>query len=238
MESSTSNRFIRFTLLAASVYITIIFGAYYYNFRELPISKTDPGAWAQFGSYVGGLLSPFFSFLSFIAAIYISVILTRINEQQKENIQKSENQRRIVLELHREWNSESIYRSRTIAGKLVREYPKDKMFILESKVESDRVVHLWIVVGFFLRLNFLIQNQQVDEKMTVSLFGELFVWWWIVSFKEQLMNCDWDSESHIQELKDWIYGKTTDQQRIPWERRAIRDLENALEEANTTPLDM
>ncbi|MNI74392.1 hypothetical protein D3C76_1046180 [compost metagenome] len=66
--------------------------------------------------------------------------------------------------------------------------------------------------------------------MTVELFGELFVWWWTVSFEKQLIPVDWEARDRIHQLKEWLFSTTTEAQRAPWVRRAAADRDVAVEQ--------
>jgi hypothetical protein len=109
------------------------------------------------------------------------------------------------------------------------------MLEIEESTKSEEAVHVWIVVGFFLRLSFLVQYDKIHREMAIELFGELFVWWWIVSFERQLAPVDWDARDRILFLKEWFYANTTEQRRAPWIRRAERDLAHAEVQSKIPP---
>ncbi len=224
------------TAVGMVAYVVLVIAVYAWHLDSLPIEKGDPAPWGQFGDYLGGLLNPVIGLLNVMAIAYIGITVQKLNELEKKKEQESEEAIRTAIELHREWNSESLYRSRTLAGKLVREFPTDTMLEIEAVVPTERAVHVWIVVGFFQRLAFLVQHEKIHRAMTLELFGELFVWWWIVSFERQLATCDWDARDRILGLKDWFYRNTTEAQREPWVRRARRDFDEAEEASKAPPL--
>ncbi|WP_216923421.1 hypothetical protein [Synechococcus sp. CCAP 1479/9] len=206
-------------------YILIAIGSYVWSLRFLPLSTTDPAPWGQFGDYVGGVLNPLFALLNVVLVAYIALAVQSFKEKKQKDLEESEERVRTTLDLHREWCSESLFRSRTLAGNLVQQHIDLNLVEIERIVPQDSVTHVWIVIGFFQRLAFLLKHHKIDTMMATELFGELFLWWWIVSFKGQLLPCDWDAASRIIWLHDeWLIEETTSEQRVPWERRAERDL--------------
>jgi hypothetical protein len=181
------------------------------------------------------LLNPLFAFLNVVVVAYIAISVQTLNDSQKKRAEESEERVKTVIDLHREWNSESNYRSRTLAGILVRKYPESTMLEIEESAKAEEAVHIWIVVGFFLRLGFLAQHEKVHREMAIELFGELFVWWWVVSFDGQLTPIDWDARDRIISFKNWLWSNTTEERRAPWVRRAERDLGQAVEQSRIPP---
>lgn len=221
--------------MASTAYVVSVIAVYIAFLGKLPVSRTDAGVWAQFGDYLGGLLNPLFALLNVVVVAYIAISVQKLNDTEKRREKQSAEDINTVVDLHREWNSESIYRSRTHAGVLVRRYPSLTILEIEERDESEEGVHLWIVIGFFLRLSFLIQHEKIHREMAIELFGELFVWWWVVSFERQLAPVDWDARDRILFLKGWIYANTTEGRRAPWIHRAERDLGMAEVESEAPP---
>jgi len=218
--------------ISVLISIVVVLGLYIYFLGASPVARNDPAAWGQFGDYIGGLLNPLFSLLNVFVFLYIAVTVQRLKDLEQRREQQLEEGVRTVLDLHREWNSESNYRARTLAGVLVRKYPSSTVIAIEKSTEPEKAVHLWIVIGFFLRLGYLAKEEKLQEKMAIDLFGELFVWWWTVSFEKQLIPVDWDASEQIKDFKEWLFARTTDERRAPWLRRARHDLEIA--EANAS----
>jgi uncharacterized membrane protein len=220
--------------LAAAVlvtYIVLVVGLYVWQFGG-PLFSTETGVWGQFGDYIGGLLNPLFALVNVGVIVYLALSVQRLNEAQRDSRQESERRIQAVIDLHREWNSETVYRSRTSAGKLVRRFPESSYFEIEDLVQYEEGSDIWVVVGFFQRLDFLTRHDKVQTEMVRDLFGELFVWWWVVSFATQLDRCDCDARTQMIILRDWFYAKTTQEQRAPWLQRANRDLSVARKNAD------
>lgn len=220
------------TGLLVALYVCCVVGIYAWHFRAQPIASADPGAWGQFGDYLGGLLNPVLALLNVCVIVYLALAVQRLNESKREDREESKLRIQTVIELHREWNGETLYRARTSAGKLVRQHPAASYFEIEDAVPYEEAADIWVVVGFFQRLDFLVRHENIQTEMVRELFGELFVWWWVVSFSTQLERCDCDSREQIFRLKDWFYSITSEQQRMPWLERANRDLKIARENAD------
>lgn len=219
-----------------AIYTATVLGIYLWVFHASPLERADPAAWGQFGDYIGGLLNPALAVANVAVVIYLAVAVQRLNEAQRESKEESERRLQTVLELHREWNSETIYRARTSAGKLVRKFPDASYFEIEDMVPYEEASDIWVVVGFFQRLGFLTQHKKVENDMIRELFGELFYWWWVVSFSIQLDRCDCDARVQMIKLKQWFDAATTEQHRASWLYRANRDLAQARALAELPPV--
>ena len=206
-----------------SAYTLLVVGVYAWHVRSLPVSS-DAGSWGQLGDYVGGLLNPLFALLNVALIAYIALSVQRHTEMERKANEESEERVRTVLDLHREWTSESLFRSRTLAGSLARSHSSATLSDIEQSEPYESVAHMWIVVSFFQRLAFMIQHKKVHTEMTVELFGELFLSWWLLSFERQVVPCDWDASTRITWLRNWLFENTTESQRAPWVRRAEQEL--------------
>ncbi len=217
------------------LYVLGVLGFFVWNFHASPFEVKDPAAWGQFGDYFGGLLNPALAALNVAVIVYLAIEVQRLSEAQRDRKHESAQRVQTAVELHREWNSEGLYQSRTSAGKLVRRFPELSYFEIENDVPYEEASHIWVVVGFFQRLEFLARHGKLDSEMVRELFGELFIWWWVVSFSTQLERCDCDARAQMMRLKDWFYALTSEKQRTPWLERANRDLQKAREQANLPP---
>ena len=204
----------------AAFYTVAVLAAYVLVFQDLTISRSDAGPWGQFGDYVGGLLNPAFALLNVILVGYIAISFQRLNEKERTNEQEYQKRIQATIDLHREWNGESMYSSRMKASPIARKHLSLSLFEIEKIEPYEQAAHIWVVVGFFHRMNLLVQHERLQKEMAIKLFGELFVWWWTVSFEKQLSPCNCDSGVAIEELKRWFYTNTTETEREPWVARA------------------
>ncbi len=213
------HRFVRRLTYVSAALIALTVIAFVLKFYSNPWAD-KPDQWAQFGEYFGGILNPLFTLMNVAVIVYIATVLQAFTEAEKNKEAISTQRVETVTALHREWNSESIFHSRTLAGNLVLKHVGSTMPDMQKVVASEQLMHLWIVIGFFQRLSYLVRKDQVDNEMAVDLFGEHFTWWWVVSFEKQLMPVDWEAVEKIRSFKVWLDANTTPQQRGPWERRA------------------
>lgn len=202
-----------------SIYTVVVVGIYAWHLKALPTS-TDPAGWGQLGDYIGGLLNPVFALVNVVLVAYIALSLERSAERERTAQEESSERIQNSVDLHREWNSEAVYRSRNLAGRLLESHPNSTLQDIEKMESNEKVAHAWIVVGFFQRLALMVQHDKVHQEMTVELFGELFFSWWILAFEKQLTPCGWDASTRIDWLKQWLVEHTTADQRKPWIERA------------------
>jgi hypothetical protein len=232
----TPKRAVTTAIGVLALYSFGVVGFYAWTFRDSSFAAPDPAAWGQFGDYLAGLLNPALAALNVAVIVYLAVEVQRLSEAQKDQKLESAERLRTAVELHREWNNEGLYHSRTSAGKLVRKFPDKSYFEIEEEVPYEEAAHIWVVVGFFQRLEFLAKHGKLESEMVRELFGELFIWWWVVSFSSQLDRCDCDAKWQMTRLKQWFYVLTTEEQRAPWLERANRDLQQAREAAKLPPV--
>ncbi len=235
-NSMNPQRAVKAAIAVLALYSAGVVGFYAWTFRENSFAVADPAAWGQFGDYLAGLLNPALAALNVAVIVYLAVEVQRLSEAQKDRKLEAAERLRTVVEMHREWNSEGLYRSRTSAGKLVRLFPDLSYFQIEEQVPYEEAANIWVVVGFFQRLEFLAKHGKLESDMVRELFGELFIWWWVVSFSSQLEQCDCDAKWQMTRLKQWFFALTTEKQREPWIERASRDLQQAREAANLPPV--
>ena len=217
--------------VAIAIYIVVVVSMYVSNLGSLPFSKSDPAPWGQFGDYVGGLLNPVFALANVALVAYIALSVQKLSDLERRNEQESAQRVQTTIDLHKEWNSASLYGSRTLSSRIVRSHSELSIFEIEKMVAYEQAAHIWIVIGFFQRLSFFVQHDKAHKEMVVELFGELFVWWWTVCYETQLMPCDCDARGRIFVLKDWVYENTTEAQRLPWIHRARQRLGEPVEAA-------
>ncbi|MCY1268505.1 hypothetical protein D9M68_94260 [compost metagenome] len=146
------DRVLILAIVAAFICIAFVLLTYFSFLGKGSFSR-DAAVWGQFGDYVGGMLNPIFALFNFVIFAYVAMTFQKINEREKKLEEQSEERIKVVLDLHREWNEQSNYQSRTIAGKLVRRFPSSTVLQIEENDLAEEAVHLWIVIGFFLVLH-------------------------------------------------------------------------------------
>lgn len=85
----------------------------------------------------------------------------------------------LLLELHREFNSEAMIISRSKALEFLKENPNKTFSEIDDVSVLDRdALPLWKVMRFYDRLGLVAKHKQVERKRVRDLFGEVFVWWY------------------------------------------------------------
>lgn len=127
-----------------------------------------------------------------------------------------------TFELHSDFNTTEMLDHRIKAESCISKY--SNLTYSEIELEhgrEDEFRSLCVVIGFYQKLWLAIKYRRVDTKLIPELFGEIFYWWYLVSFEEKLVPIDWETASSITELKKWI-DKRVDQKKIQqWRRRPM-----------------
>lgn len=66
---------------------------YILNFKDQPVSK-DGSDWADFASFLGGILGPVYAFLNIIVVYYLALIVEGAADSRRKSDELQENQRR------------------------------------------------------------------------------------------------------------------------------------------------
>ncbi|MEI7255874.1 hypothetical protein [Dickeya dadantii] len=142
------NKYILIAIIAA----IIIAGAYVVNFHLILKNSisTDTAVWGQLGDYVGGLLNPILSFLTFI--IVISSLNTQIDSNKilKDELAKTEKLEKLKsFESHffNMINSQSVsfssFQIDIVENDLViKKKATDAVIVIEDEIEKQRSSHI------------------------------------------------------------------------------------------------
>jgi hypothetical protein len=114
--------------------------------------------------------------------------------------------------MHREFNSESMHRSRNIAGEIVEKFPTFSVDEYHRQLPSEQSVHLSHVMGFYYRLALLVKHGQVEMDYVSELFGRNLLWWW-VNLCEGRAAPDWENVQGIESLVQAVQEKSPDEYR-------------------------
>lgn len=223
-----------------TLYLLTVVGIYLFNFHAFSISRSDPAAWSDFGGYFSGMLSPPLALLNALVVFYIATTVKNHYDNEIRRLAKNEEEKArseaaisLLIELHREWNTEFTYKSRKLALDVVRFQPYMTLEQIEAQQRfvSINVTHVWVVANFFFRLFVLVQNKRVDPKLTQNLFGELFVWWWYNSFKYQVVPLNYTASRGLIALSQWFMKECADEW-ARWKIKAADDLESSMLDRN------
>jgi len=134
-----------------------------------------------------------------------------------------------VLDLHREFNSGQLARSRHVASKLVAQNPAKTYLELYQKLSVEDMADVWAVVYFYQRLWLLVKHRQIQRKYVPELFAENFYYWLTVSYESQLMPLDLPVARQVAAFRNWMDRRTTELERQQW-REAVTVWEKPIKE--------
>lgn len=135
----------------------------------------------------------------------------------------------LIFELHREFNSESMMQARTQADKLMQKHPKTPLDELYENLPSEETHGVLMVINFYERLWLAIKYNRVDKKLAPQLFGQIFIWWYVICF-ESLIPQHWNSHSEVRQLKAWMDKSVDRQNHREWMKLAVIAYDERLKE--------
>ena len=110
-----------------------------------------------------------------------------------------------TMDLHREFNAERMNAARSGAFKFMKKHWNKTLLDISDEDRLDMAsVPLWEVVYFYQRLWALIENNQIIASVAPKLFGEVFLWWYVVVFEKRLFGAEWQSAQDIKRLYIWM----------------------------------
>lgn len=167
------------------------------------------------------MTNPYIIALFGLFSTLIGITLTLIINRRQNKIKET-------FELYKEFNSESMKRNRNKAYKLLLNNPQKKYDEISDELSAEETNPLWHVMGFYQKLWVLIEHKQVSRKLIPRLFGELFIWWYIFSFKENLVPIKWDVSKDMEALAVWLKGKTSPIDYKRWEKRVNEEMKGRI----------
>jgi hypothetical protein len=159
----------------------------------------------------------------------VGIVRTLALQKQEIDEHRHTNEKRLIHEIdqkkldvtfamHRELNSESMHKSRNIAGSIVKTYPLLSISEYHNQLPVEETVHLSHVMGFYYRLAVLLKHDQVDKRYLPELFGQNLLWWYVQLFKGRSAP-DWENVRGIKYLVQVIKAEVpSDYKR--WRKRA------------------
>ena len=124
-----------------------------------------------------------------------------------------------TMDFHREFNTE-IGKSRTEAFRFVKKNWGISFVAITERDDLDlSSMPLFDVMHFYQRLWVVIRHRQISKKPTVDLFGEIFVWWFVVVFRQQLLSSNWQAAGDILALYCWFERATSKATWTQWNAR-------------------
>jgi hypothetical protein len=128
-----------------------------------------------------------------------------------------------TLKLYDDWNSESMLTSRHEAQEVKWFFDRDEKNTLDLRFRSlspETRAHIWKIIHFYEKLYVMIKNNQCNNRLIPSLFGETFYWWYLNCFQAKLLPSENRSASiRIRSLKNWLDKNASHSEISRWIKR-------------------
>jgi hypothetical protein len=136
----------------------------------------------------------------------------------------------LTLELHREFNSGEVLKSRRPADRVFAQYMDKTYDQFSPLLEAEEYSHIWNVINFYQRLWIAIKHKQLVNGMIPDLFGEVFMRWYIPYFQKMIVPYPqgWSVGSNIEELKNWFERYSDKSSFEQWIELGRQDRENIM----------
>ena len=145
-----------------------------------------------------------------------------------------QNKSQATFEFHREFDSEVMHKSRILADQLVKKNPGFTLYEIYEKYPEESF-HIWQVINFYRRLWTAIKYNQVQAKLIPDLFGETFIWWYLICFEKQYLPAydRFGAPKQILKLKKWLDMHSDKSAMNEWVELALEECKQRMpEEAN------
>lgn len=142
-----------------------------------------------------------------------------------------------TLELHREFNSGEVLKSRRPADRVFAQYMDKTYDQFSPSLDPEEYSHIWNVINFYQRLWVAIKHKQLVSSMVPDLFGEVFMRWYIPYFEKMIVPYPrgWSTGNNIRELKIW-FEKNADKASFgKWVELGRQDRENIMKRIGLLP---
>jgi hypothetical protein len=70
------------------------------------------------------------------------------------------------------------------------------------------------------RLRLAVRCKSLEKRYVPEMFGENFMWWYLKSYRHQLVPLEWEAGHHIAELMKWLSRNADRSQLAEWSERA------------------
>jgi len=157
---------------------------------------------------------------SILTAILGAFIGTTFTNYYRKTTDKS----KLTFDMHAEFNSSEFTKHRKNADKLVSEYP-DLSYSELSKIDMENSISLYAIMRFYQRLWLGIKYNRADRKLIPELFGEIFLYWFFISFERNLINkSDWSTINNLESLHYWLRERMSNEEYDKIKKRTIERL--------------
>lgn len=125
-----------------------------------------------------------------------------------------------TMDLHREFNSERLSLARSQSFAFLKKHWGMPFGDIASRDEYDlESIPLWEVMYFYQRLWTLVDHRQIVVRVVPELFGEIFIWWYVVVFRQQLQSANWKAAEDIANLYKWMRVHARSDRLLIWTER-------------------
>lgn len=143
-----------------------------------------------------------------------------------------------TMDMHREFNTERLSCARSSAFALLRRHWGMRFTDIADRADLDMdSIPLWEVMYFYQRLWWSIKLKQVTKSAVPKLFGEIFLWWYIVVYRQQLKGSKWAAEADIESLYIWLRKNIPPAMLSVWTDRCEADFDK-LKKQHVAPSDL
>lgn len=121
--------------------------------------------------------------------------------------------------------SSSMLESRAEADRFLYDHKGKNFRELYKTVDQSRMAHVWNVLMFYQRLEIAARLNQLNSKAAAEIFGEAFVYWYIIFLREGLAGTNWSTEKKMEHFFKWLERMTPPQQFKEWKQWAVSEYE-------------
>ncbi len=165
---------------------------YVWYFRHLPISETKPEAWANFGSYFGGLFVPVLAFLNLIAVAFIAV---RVVDAQQHQVAA----KKLSVDLLTEYHAEPMHMTRIALDELIENAMRNNSRIPTlseyERTDPTNSPHAFRLYHFYEKWAVLAKHGQIDAPLLADALSSRTAWWREKFFEPIMAH---EKDRHIQ----------------------------------------
>jgi hypothetical protein len=122
----------------------------------------------------------------------------------------------LTLEMHREFNSADMLGVRYRAGELLERNHTLDLREMQAALGKTALLDVWRIIRFYERLWLAIKKRRVLRREIPGLFGEIFDWWYLQTFRRQLLPLGIRVSRDIEAMHDWILRRTSPPELDSW----------------------
>jgi hypothetical protein len=122
----------------------------------------------------------------------------------------------LTLDMHREFNSADMLGARYRAGELLETNNALDLRAMQAMMGKSMLLDVWRIIRFYEWLWLAIKKRRVVRREIPGLFGEIFDWWYLQSFRHQLLPLGIQVSRDIATMHDWVLRRTSRSELESW----------------------